>query len=86
VFTNEVLPLMKETSKEEGSDVRIVNVCAQFFRFSLPANLTKVSSMGHEQVSPKSFATKEDFNKQYGTSFTGHLNTYGMYFPSLRQM
>ncbi|KAK7053761.1 NAD-binding protein [Favolaschia claudopus] len=57
-----LLPLMKETAKESGSDVRIVNV----------------SSMAHSGVKPETFATKEAFNKNYGDSVRGYLNTYGL--------
>jgi len=60
-FTDVLLPLMKTTANESGSDVRIVNV----------------ASMLHAQVKPTTFATKEAFNKDYGTSWTSVLNTYG---------
>ncbi|KAJ7367510.1 NAD-P-binding protein [Mycena albidolilacea] len=60
-FTDALLPLMKETAKESGSDVRIVNV----------------SSMAHSRVKAETFATREAFNKNYGDSFNGYLNTYG---------
>ncbi|KAJ7740626.1 NAD-P-binding protein [Mycena metata] len=60
-LTDALLPLMKETAKEGGSDVRIVNV----------------SSGAHALVSPTTFATLESLNKDYGTSFTQSLNTYG---------
>ncbi|KAF8173849.1 NAD-P-binding protein [Mycena galopus ATCC 62051] len=60
-FTDALLPLMKETAKESGSDVRIVNV----------------SSMAHSRVKPETFATRDAFNKNYGESFGGYLDTYG---------
>ncbi|KAJ7661490.1 NAD-P-binding protein [Mycena polygramma] len=60
-LTDALLPLMKETAKEPGSDVRIVNV----------------SSMAHSRVKPDTFATREAFNKDYGTSIGGYLDTYG---------
>ncbi|KAJ7886204.1 hypothetical protein B0H14DRAFT_3082202 [Mycena olivaceomarginata] len=50
-----------ETAKESGSDVRIVNV----------------SSMAHSRVKAETFATREAFNKNYGDSFNGYLDTYG---------
>ncbi|KAJ7039450.1 NAD-P-binding protein [Mycena alexandri] len=60
-LTDALLPLMKETAKEGGSDVRIVNV----------------SSGAHALVGPTTFATLESLNKDYGTSFTQSLSTYG---------
>ncbi|KAJ7342583.1 NAD-P-binding protein [Mycena albidolilacea] len=60
-FTDTLLPLMKETAKESGSDVRIVNV----------------SSMAYNRVKAETFATREAFNKSYGNSFSGYLDTYG---------
>jgi len=60
-LTDALLPLMKETAKESGSDVRIVNV----------------SSLAHTRVKPETFATREVFNKDYGNSVSGYLDTYG---------
>ncbi|KAJ7819762.1 hypothetical protein B0H14DRAFT_2519960 [Mycena olivaceomarginata] len=60
-FTDALLPLMKETAKESGSDVRIVNV----------------SLIAHSRVKAETFAMREAFNKNYGDSFNGYLSTYG---------
>ncbi|KAF7331079.1 NAD-binding protein [Mycena venus] len=60
-FVDALLPLLKETAKESGSDVRIVNV----------------SSMAHSRVKPETFATREAFNKVHGESTNGYLDTYG---------
>ncbi|KAJ7916327.1 hypothetical protein B0H13DRAFT_1998308 [Mycena leptocephala] len=51
-LTDALLPLMKETAKEPGSDVRIIN--------------------------PTTFATRDAFNKDYGESVSGYLDTYGL--------
>ncbi|KAJ7476907.1 NAD-P-binding protein [Mycena galericulata] len=61
VLTDTLLPLLKETSKKSTADVRIVNV----------------TSSAHGQVKPQNLCTKEAFNKNYGESFIGYLNTYG---------
>lgn len=61
VFTDTLLPLMKATSKAEGSDVRIVNL----------------SSMAHSEVEVTSFVGKDSLNKDFGDSFKGYLTTYG---------
>ncbi|KAJ7174553.1 NAD-P-binding protein [Mycena filopes] len=60
-LTDALLPLMKETAKESGSDVRIVNL----------------SSSAHALISPTTFATRESLNTNYGASFNQSLNTYG---------
>jgi NAD(P)-dependent dehydrogenase (short-subunit alcohol dehydrogenase family) len=60
-FTNALLPLMKTTSEEEGSDARIVNV----------------SSMAHAEVEVSSFVGKDSLNTDFGDSFRGYLKTYG---------
>jgi len=60
-LTDALLPLMKETAKEPGSDVRIINV----------------SSLTHTRVKPTTFATRDAFNKDYGESVSGYLATYG---------
>ncbi|KAF9439467.1 hypothetical protein P691DRAFT_769682 [Macrolepiota fuliginosa MF-IS2] len=62
VFTENLLPLLIQTSKQEGSDVRIINV----------------SSKAHTMVAPTSFVGKDNFNKSYGTSFISDLHTYGL--------
>ncbi|KAF9564497.1 NAD-P-binding protein [Agrocybe pediades] len=61
-FTDTLLPLLKKTSREDKSDVRIINV----------------TSMAHSRVEVSSFATKDDLNKDYGDSFNGYLDTYGL--------
>ncbi|KAJ6579605.1 NAD(P)-binding protein [Mycena vulgaris] len=61
VLTDTLLPLMTATAKEPGADVRIVNV----------------SSMAHSRVKPTTFSTKDAFNKDYGNSVGGGLDTYG---------
>ncbi|KAJ7123088.1 NAD-P-binding protein [Mycena epipterygia] len=60
VFTDTLLPLLKGTAKEPGSDVRIVNV----------------SSVTHSNMKPETFSTKEAFNKDFGESTMGYLDTY----------
>ncbi|THV07505.1 NAD(P)-binding protein [Dendrothele bispora CBS 962.96] len=60
-FTEALLSLMKTTAKEPNSDVRIVNV----------------TSLAHSRVKPENYTTKEAFNKDYGESFNGYLDTYG---------
>lgn len=62
VFTETLLPLLIKTSKEEGSDVRIVNVASE----------------AHGRVKPTSFVGRENFNKDYGNSILGELDTYGL--------
>ncbi|KXN83075.1 hypothetical protein AN958_01893 [Leucoagaricus sp. SymC.cos] len=62
ILTENLLPLLIQTSKQEGSDVRIINV----------------SSRGHTMVSPASFVGKDNFNKSYGTSWLKDLSTYGL--------
>ncbi|KAJ6534274.1 NAD-P-binding protein [Mycena capillaripes] len=59
-FTEALLPLMTETAKESGADVRIVNV----------------TSKVHDRITPTTFATKDAFAKDYGTSFGSVLDTY----------
>ncbi|KAJ7062870.1 NAD-P-binding protein [Mycena amicta] len=60
-LTQTLLPLLEETSKEEGSDVRIVNV----------------TSTAHGMVQPESFTSLETFNKDHGNSAIKWLRTYG---------
>ncbi|KDR78574.1 hypothetical protein GALMADRAFT_277971 [Galerina marginata CBS 339.88] len=60
VFTDTLLPLMKTTSQEEGSDVRIVNL----------------TSPVHAIVEVDSFAGKATLTKEYGSSLNGRLHTY----------
>ncbi|KAJ3573515.1 hypothetical protein NP233_g2380 [Leucocoprinus birnbaumii] len=61
VLTENLLPLLIKTSKQEGSDVRVVNL----------------ASSGHTAVSPTSFAGKECFNKDWGPGFNKEMSTYG---------
>ncbi|KAK7053759.1 NAD-binding protein [Favolaschia claudopus] len=61
-FTDTLLPLMKETAKESGSDVRIVNV----------------SSRAHERLKPETLATPESINHYYGDTINGNLLSYGL--------
>ncbi|KAF7301039.1 NAD-binding protein [Mycena indigotica] len=60
-LTQTLLPLLEETSKRDGADVRIVNV----------------SSSAHGMVQPSSFTSLDTFNKDYGISVTNSLRTYG---------
>ncbi|KAJ7323334.1 NAD-P-binding protein [Mycena albidolilacea] len=60
-FTEALLPLQVTTAKEPGADVRIVNV----------------SSMVHSRIKATSFATKDVFAKDYGSSFGGVMDNYG---------
>ncbi|KAJ7775746.1 NAD-P-binding protein [Mycena maculata] len=59
-LTEALLPLLKATANESGADVRIVTV----------------ASSTHARVQPTTFSTKEAFNKDYGESVYGRLNTY----------
>ncbi|KAJ7280145.1 NAD-P-binding protein [Mycena rebaudengoi] len=61
VLTEALLPLMKRTAAEPGSDVRIVGV----------------SSNIHSRVAPDTFATKDALNKNFGDSTLGRFDTYG---------
>ncbi|KAJ7020424.1 NAD-P-binding protein [Mycena alexandri] len=61
ILTDTLLPLLKRTAAESGSDVRIVNL----------------SSVVHTNVKPTTFATKEALTKDYGLSVLRQLDTYG---------
>ncbi|TFK39597.1 NAD-P-binding protein [Crucibulum laeve] len=61
VLTEALLPLLKETARQESSDVRIINV----------------TSMAHSRVNVTTFEGKESLNKEYGDTFNGYLDTYG---------
>ncbi|KAF7313843.1 Protein kinase domain-containing protein [Mycena chlorophos] len=61
-LTEALLPLLEKTAKEDGSDVRIVNV----------------TSAGHLFVAPKSFASFESLNEDFGMSLRGSIRTYGL--------
>ncbi|KAJ7124542.1 hypothetical protein C8R44DRAFT_980783 [Mycena epipterygia] len=60
VLTDTPLPLMKATAEETGSDVRIVNV----------------SSNMHSRMKPENFSTTDAFNRNYGESTMGYVDTY----------
>lgn len=77
VLTDTLLPLMRETAKEAGSDVRIVNVRGHAQIAQLLIRRPQVSSLAHTRVKPENFSTKEVFNKDYGESVGGYLDTYG---------
>lgn len=62
VFTETLLPLLIRTSKEEGSDVRIVNV----------------SSSVHPNVTPHTLKGKESWNIDFGDTTLGRINFYGL--------
>ncbi|KAF7354228.1 NAD-binding protein [Mycena venus] len=61
VLTEALLPLMKRTAAQPGSDVRIVNV----------------TSYRHTDTAPETLATKDSLNLNLGNSMTGKVNTYG---------
>ncbi|KAJ7362538.1 NAD-P-binding protein [Mycena albidolilacea] len=61
VLTEALLPLMKRTAAEPGSDVRIVNV----------------TSYRHSDVAPETFASKDSLNLKLGDSLKGKVYTYG---------
>ncbi|KZS87517.1 NAD-P-binding protein [Sistotremastrum niveocremeum HHB9708] len=64
VFTNELLPLMKKTAQEPGSDVRIVNVSS--YAHTLPASqYTK-------------FDSKESLNVTFGSGTLDQMRRYGI--------
>lgn len=80
VFTETLLPILVKTSKEEGSDVRILNVRASFMLMNILLIYTclfKLTSTAHEGVSPKTFAGKESWNVDYGNTLVGGLKFYG---------
>ncbi|KAJ7083145.1 NAD-P-binding protein [Mycena belliarum] len=61
-FTDVLLPLMKRTASESGSDVRLVNV----------------ASRGHEFAKPSTFSKELLTSKQSGTSFGTIMDLYGL--------
>ncbi|KAJ7303689.1 NAD-P-binding protein [Mycena albidolilacea] len=61
VLTEALVPLMKRTAAEPGSDVRIVNV----------------TSFRHTNVTPETLASKEALNFNLGDSMTAKVHTYG---------
>ncbi|KAJ7731361.1 NAD-P-binding protein [Mycena metata] len=78
VLTETLLPLMKRTAAEDGSDVRIVNVRAS--RLVPPpakGNATQVTSYAHAEVAPETFSTKDAVNKDFGATVMGKFRTYG---------
>lgn len=80
VFTETLLPLLVKTSKEEGSDVRILNVRASLHVNEHTTHLYvrfQLTSTAHEGVSPKTFAGKESWNVDYGNTLVGGLKFYG---------
>ncbi|KAF5362156.1 hypothetical protein D9756_002152 [Leucocoprinus leucothites] len=62
VLAETLLPLMIQTSKQEGSDVRIL----------------EVTSTAHSGVSPASFKGKENWNVDYGTGIFAGLKFYAL--------
>ncbi|KAF9454438.1 NAD(P)-binding protein [Macrolepiota fuliginosa MF-IS2] len=62
IFTENLLPLMARTSKEEGSDVRIINL----------------TSTAHEGVAPATYSGKESWNYNYGDTQVGRVRCYGL--------
>ncbi|PPR03222.1 hypothetical protein CVT26_008070 [Gymnopilus dilepis] len=60
-FTNTLLPMLKSTSQQDGSDVRIINI----------------TSVAHTRVEVSSFKGRDSLNKDFGDSFSGYLDTYG---------
>ncbi|KZT31947.1 NAD(P)-binding protein [Sistotremastrum suecicum HHB10207 ss-3] len=63
VLTNTLLPLLKKTASEPGSDVRIVNVSSTAHNF--PASEHAV------------FDSKEALNNRFGDSITERMKRYG---------
>ncbi|KAJ7766237.1 hypothetical protein B0H16DRAFT_1793358 [Mycena metata] len=61
ILTDVLLPLLKRTAAEPGSDVRIVNVVVPL----------------HANVTPTTFATQEALNKDYSLPVLRQLETYG---------
>ncbi|EJC97973.1 NAD-binding protein [Fomitiporia mediterranea MF3/22] len=63
IFTESLLPLLKKTAEQPGSDVRIVNV----------------SSDGHRMLpNGLHFKSKDDFNVNYGNSFMQSMKRYSV--------
>ena len=88
VLTERLLPLLKSTALEEGSDVRIVNVrrhAKSILMHDTSTNIwvAQVTSVAHDRVHPESFVGKDSINKNYGDSFNGYLDTYGRIKPAV---
>ncbi|KZS97413.1 NAD-binding protein [Sistotremastrum niveocremeum HHB9708] len=63
VLTNELLPFMKKTAEEPGSDVRIVNVSSHAHTFPAAKDIV--------------FNSKEAFNNRFGESVSERFKRYG---------
>ncbi|KAJ7735625.1 NAD-P-binding protein [Mycena maculata] len=61
VLTDTLLPLLKETARKSGTDVRIVNL----------------ASPAHSWAKPTTLSTKEEINKDYGGYTGAKLSAYG---------
>ncbi|KAF8985345.1 hypothetical protein BDQ17DRAFT_1495390, partial [Cyathus striatus] len=66
VFTDTLLPVLKTTAQEAGSDVRIINV-----------RLTQFTILQPSVCEVTSFADKECLNRTFGDSIFGYITTYG---------
>lgn len=84
VFTRTLLPLMTDTSRKPGSDVRIVTV--RLLQALLNQNVTsltrlKLGSVAHTQSQAKDpkikFSELEDFNHEYASDFYPDWSRYG---------
>ncbi|KAI0073653.1 NAD-P-binding protein [Panus rudis PR-1116 ss-1] len=62
VFTMTLLPLLKSTAQEPGSDVRIVNIASDAVRFFKPGEIH--------------FRNREDFNDEHAKAFAPSLQRY----------
>ena len=78
VFTQYLLPLLKQTAQEPDDDVRIVNVsCSLRYGYGLTSPITQVSSNGHRFVSSGTrFSNLEDLNREFPTAQFPGISRY----------
>lgn len=92
VFTQHLLPILKETAREPGSDVRIVNVGIPIILHAQDAKQislytpSQVTSHGHRLVpSGTRFKNLDDFNRAYATAWFPNFARYSAIHPSMKQ-
>jgi NAD(P)-dependent dehydrogenase (short-subunit alcohol dehydrogenase family) len=80
-FTQTLLPLLIETAKQPGSDVRIVNVCRPAIS-TVCTGLTRplqLSSRGHRFLTPGiRFHAIDDLNREYRDHMWPEMTRYGL--------
>ena len=77
LFTKTLLPVMKKTALEPGSDVRIVNVRAVHMTGGIPSLQGQVSSVAHRWVPNPRYDSLEAFNNDFSTTYKPKTNVYG---------